>query len=122
MAIDVEQSVYEFMHASGQGKDESKYAVDLRIALIDEEYDELIEAINHGDRVHIAKELADLVYVVVGTAITLGIPFNEVFGALQISNMSKFDEDGKATFRKDGKVLKGPNYVGAEVAIREILG
>ncbi len=122
MAIDVEQSVKTFMKASGQGRDDTKYAVDLRIKLIDEEYDELIEAINYGDRVQIAKELADLVYVVVGTAITMGIPFNEVFGALQISNMSKFDSDGKATFRDDGKVLKGPNYLEAEPAIREILG
>lgn len=122
MAIDVEQSVRTFMDASNQGKDDSKYATDLRIRLIDEEFNELVEAIGWGDRVQIAKELADLVYVVVGTAITMGIPFNEVFGALQISNMSKFDENGKATYRDDGKVLKGPNYQEAEPAIREILG
>lgn len=120
--FDVEAAVRQFMVASGQGEDDSKYATDLRIKLIDEEFTELIEAIGWGDKVQIAKELADLVYVVVGTAITMGIPFNKVMGALQISNMSKFDEDGKATFISDGKVLKGPNYVGAELAIREILG
>jgi predicted HAD superfamily Cof-like phosphohydrolase len=119
MSIDVEQAVRAFMQVAGQGEDHGKYSVDLRIRLIDEEYDELIEAINNRDRVQIAKELADLVYVVVGTAITMGIPFNEVFGALQISNMSKFD--GEPEFREDGKVLKGKNFKPAETAIRDIL-
>ena len=27
------------------------------------------------------------------------------------SNMSKLDNEGKPMYRKDGKVLKGPNYV-----------
>lgn len=119
MSIDVEQAVRTFMQTAGQEEDHGKYAVDLRIKLIDEEYDELIEAINEKDHVQIAKELADLVYVVVGTAITMGIPFNEVFGALQVSNMSKFD--GEPEIRSDGKVLKGKNYRPAEDAIRDIL-
>lgn len=121
-SIDVEAAVRTFMDIAGQGRDESKRNIALRLALIDEEHDELVEAINWGDRVLIAKELADLVYVVVGTAIALGIPFNEVFAALQTSNMSKVGPDGKLVFREDGKVLKGPHYIEAEAAIREILG
>lgn len=122
MAIDVEQAVRTFMEAAGQGKSDDKAVVDLRLALIDEEYTELVEALSWGDPVHIAKELADLVYVVVGTAIALGIPFNEVFAALQTSNMSKVGPDGKVTKREDGKILKGDTYIAAENAIREILG
>lgn len=120
MAIDVEHAVRTFMNTAGQDEDHSKYAVDLRIKLLDEEYTELIEAINNRDRVQIAKELADIVYVAVGTAITMGIPFNEVFGALQLSNMSKFDGDPE--IRSDGKVLKGKNFRPAEEAIKQILG
>lgn len=120
MAIDVEAAVRTFMEAAGQVENRGKYAVDLRIKLIDEEYDELIEAINNRDRVQIAKELADLVYVVVGTAVAMGIPFNDVFGALQVSNMSKFD--GEPELRGDGKVLKGKNHQPAEAAIKQILG
>ena len=121
-SIDVEAAVRTFMAACGQGKDDGKHIFDLRIRLIDEEYDELVEALNWGDRVQIAKELADLAYVVVGTAVALGIPFNEVFSALQASNMSKVGSDGTIKFREDGKVLKGPEYIEAETAIREILG
>lgn len=122
MSIDVEEAVRTFMSAVGQGKDEGKHVFDLRLKLIDEEYDEFITALNYGDDVFIAKEAADLVYVVVGTLVARGIPFNEVFGALQVSNMSKIGPDGKIVLREDGKVLKGPNYIDAEESIREILG
>lgn len=121
-SIDIEASVKRFMDACGQGRDESRETRDLRIALIDEEFTELIEAIGHGDKVLVAKELADLVYVVVGTAVAFGIPFNEVFTALQFSNMSKIGPDGKATYRADGKVLKSEHYRPAEPIIADILG
>lgn len=121
MAIDVEEAVRTFMLAVGQGKDDGKFAFDLRLKLIDEEYDEFIQALNHGDNALTAKEACDLVYVVVGTCIALGIPFNEVFAALQVSNMSKISPDGHVKFREDGKVLKGPGYIDAEQTIREIL-
>ena len=57
----------------------------------------------------LAKELADLLYVVYGTAVSFGIPINEVFEEVHRSNMSKL-VDGKPSYREDGKVLKGPNY------------
>jgi phosphoribosyl-ATP pyrophosphohydrolase len=118
--IDVEAAVRTFMGAT-PAPDE-RYVKDLRLKLLDEEYDELVEAINWGDKVHIAKEAADLVYVAVGTCIAYGIPFNEVFAALQASNMSKIGPDGKASVREDGKILKGEHYIDAETAIKDILG
>lgn len=121
MAIDVEQAVRTFMTACNQGADDSKNTRDLRIALIDEEYFELIEAIGWGDKVHIAKEAADLVYVVVGALIAWGIPFNEVFAALQNSNMTKVGPDGKVVKNEAGKVLKGEHFKGAEDMIKEVL-
>lgn len=119
--IDIEAAVRTFMTAVGQGEDTGKFAFDLRLRLIEEEYDEFIQALKYGDNVFTAKEAADLVYVVVGTLIALGIPFNEVFAALQVSNMSKIGLDGKVSLREDGKVLKGPGYIDAEETIRRIL-
>lgn len=121
-AIDVEAAVKRFMEACGQGRDESEQNIALRFRLMDEEHDEVVEAINYGDRVQIAKELCDLVYVAVGTAVAFGIPFAECFSALQFSNMSKIREDGTADFREDGKVLKGVDFRPAEPMIRDILG
>lgn len=120
MAINVEESVRTFMAACGQGEDGAE-VFDLRLALLEEEYTEFLEALRWGDPVFIAKEGADLVYVVVGTLIAHGIPFNEVFAALQMSNMSKVGPDGQVTKREDGKILKGESFQPAEDAIKEIL-
>jgi predicted HAD superfamily Cof-like phosphohydrolase len=62
------------------------------------------------DKKKLTKELADLMYVVIGTAVTFGLPLEEVFTEVHKSNMSKLGDDGKPIYREDGKVLKGPNY------------
>ena len=43
-----------------------------------------------------------------------------VFEEIQRSNMSKLDVDGQPIYRKDGKVMKGPNYF--KPNIKKILG
>ena len=84
---------------------------DLRFRLIKEEFEEVeFELFGTDNKKKLAKELADLLYVVYGTAATYGIPIDEVFVRVHESNMSKLGEDGKPVFRNDGKVLKGPNY------------
>lgn len=108
--------------ARGDEERSESEILSLRIALMDEEFDELIQALHWGDRVLIAKELADLVYVVVGTAVDLGIPFDRVFDIVHASNMSKFNEDGEPYEVADnGKIRKGPNYVDPHTEIAKIL-
>jgi len=58
----------------------------------------------------VLKELCDLVYVCVGFCITYGWDFDVAFNRVHTSNMSKLNEEGKATYRKDGKVLKSDKY------------
>ena len=88
----------------------------LRKRLIEEEYAEFLEAVEEGDLVNAFKELADLIYVVEGTIVEMGGDGDAVFNEVHRSNMSKLDENGKAIFREDGKVLKGPSYFEADVA------
>lgn len=88
----------------------------LRMRLIDEEYKEVIEAIELRDPYKIAKELADLLYVVYGTAVSFGIDLDEVFDIVHRSNMTKLGEDGKPIYRDDGKILKSENYVPADLS------
>lgn len=88
---------------------------DLRRKLITEEFeelhDELVDWMNgEGSISKIAKEAADLLYVVYGLAVTFRFDLVEAFRRVHESNMSKLGEDGKPIFRADGKVLKGPNY------------
>lgn len=62
------------------------------------------------DKKKLTKELCDLLYVIYGTGITLGIDLNRAFDQVHRSNMSKLGDDGKPIVREDGKILKGPNY------------
>lgn len=92
-----------------------KALVSTRMTLVNEEFrevmDELLDILNDkGDFMRLAKELADLLYVIYGTADSLSIPLEKVFEAVHESNMSKLGDDGKPLFRHDGKILKGPNY------------
>ncbi len=82
----------------------------LRFALLEEEWQEYVEAEKENDIVGIADALADMIYIINGTAVSYGIPLDEVFSEVHNSNMSKLGEDGKPILREDGKVLKGPNY------------
>ena len=82
----------------------------LRFDLLEEEWQEYVEAEKENDLVGIADALADMIYIINGTAVSYGIPLNEIFSEVHSSNMSKLGEDGKPIYREDGKVLKGPNY------------
>lgn len=85
---------------------------ELRYNLMDEENKEYIEACRDADLVGIADALGDQLYILCGTILKHGMQhkIEEVFAEIQRSNMSKLGEDGKAVFREDGKILKGPGY------------
>lgn len=78
----------------------------LRKRLIQEEFEELQEAMQEKDLPSIAKELADLLYVVYGTAVSLGIDMEPVFREVHRSNMSKVGGHK----REDGKWVKPSTY------------
>lgn len=63
----------------------------------------------------LAKELADVLYIVYGTADLLEIPIEAVFGEVHRSNMSKVGPDGQVIRREDGKILKPDTYREADV-------
>lgn len=83
---------------------------DLRAGLIEEEFDELLDAMGAQDIVEMADALGDLLYVTYGAALAFGIDLDAVVDEIHRSNMSKLDADGKPIHREDGKVLKGPRY------------
>ena len=84
--------------------------------LITEEFKEFLEAeariylSSNKNKEDCLKELADLVYVCYQYAVNMGWDLDEAMFRVHQSNMSKLDDEGKPIYRKDGKVLKGPNY------------
>ena len=84
---------------------------ELRVTLIQEEFDELKEALAAEDLPSIAKEMADLLYVVYGTAVSYGIDMDQVFREVHRSNMSKLG----GYKREDGKWVKPATYSPARI-------
>ena len=82
---------------------------DLRVArlnLIVEEAAELAEAMHNRDAVAMADAVADLAYVVVGTAVAYGLPLERLFEEVHASNMTK-DVSGTHKPRK-GEAYREP--------------
>ena len=107
--------VKAFMNTYGQDvKEKAEFPenkiVQLRIDLIQEELNELKEAIKNNDIVEVADALTDILYVTYGAGHSFGVNLDECFDEVQRSNMSKLGEDGKPIYNDSGKVMKGPNY------------
>lgn len=78
----------------------------LRMSLLVEEFNEYLDGELLNDKVTIADALADMIYIICGTALEYGIPLAVVFDEVQRSNMTKNPSEN----REDGKILKGPGY------------
>lgn len=123
----------------------SKDRCDLRVTLLQEELDELKEAIKNNDLVEIADACGDIMVILSGTILEFGLKdvFNDVFENIHNSNMSKAcnseqeaietvkfynDKDGTIAHyvndgdkwlvyrTEDNKVLKNINYIAADLA------
>ena len=104
-----------FMKVFGQEvKQNASFSTDkineLRLSLIKEEIQELVDAMNNKDLVEVADALTDILYVTYGTGHAFGINLDKCFEEVQNSNMSKLDKNGQPIYNDDGKVMKGPNY------------
>ncbi len=83
---------------------------DLRYSLIQEELDELKQAIENKDLLEVADALTDILYVTYGAGHAFGIDLDKCFEEVQNSNMSKLGSNGKPIYNDAGKVMKGPNF------------
>ena len=104
-----------FMKTFGQEvKSKSELASEkintLRISLIEEELDELKQAMKENNIKEVADALTDILYVTYGAGHAFGVNLDKCFEEVQNSNMSKLGEDGKPIYNENGKVMKGPKY------------
>lgn len=106
--------VADFMRSGEQPVNETPVWPDqdtrlLRFKLIDEELNELSDAMMNEDIVEVADALTDLLYVIYGAGHAYGIDLDRCFAEVHRSNMSKF-VDGKFIKDANGKVLKPKTY------------
>lgn len=90
--------------------------IELRQSLVEEEFDELMDAINQRDMIETADAIADCIVVLIGTALEFGIPLPEVWDEVHRSNMAKVDPlTGDVRYRDDGKVLKPAGWTPPDI-------
>ena len=90
----------------------------LRVKLLKEEVWEYMDGESFNDLVEVADALADIIYIACGTAVSYGIPLDDVFDEVHRSNMAKL-VDGKVIRREDGKIQKPEGWTAPD--IRSIL-
>lgn len=100
--------VQVFMNAAGQTTttDNEEQSILYR-RLINEEYNEFIDAVQKGDDVETADACFDTIWVIVGYMLSRGWNCDGIWDEGSLSNLKKIDrESGKVLKREDGKVLK----------------
>jgi len=85
---------------------DSKETQQLRINLIEEEFEELKEAYKNQDLLEVADALGDLLYVVFGAAVSHGLDLDAIFREIHRSNMTKVGGHKGP----DGKWIKPDSY------------
>jgi predicted HAD superfamily Cof-like phosphohydrolase len=90
----------------------TKEILDLRVDLLQEEFEEIILAVQERNLVKLADGLADLEYVLNGFAIACGFYMPLINGMVQEANMKKY---GGPT-RADGKILKPEGWTSPDIA------
>ena len=88
-------------------------ALTVRLGLALEELAEWVEANQAGDIVAAADALADRLYVLLGDAVSVGVPIEPVFLAVHESNMSKA---ANRSDKNSGKGVKTHEYRAPELS------
>jgi|TARA_B110000503_G_scaffold62961_1_gene99567 predicted HAD superfamily Cof-like phosphohydrolase len=108
----------KFMTACGQSVSEinnAQYA--MYLDLIDEEREELKEAIVASDRVEQLDALIDILVVTVGAIHSGGFDAEAAWNEVMKTNFAKVDpETGLVRKREDGKVLKPEGWTAPELS------
>jgi predicted HAD superfamily Cof-like phosphohydrolase len=115
--MNIQKDVEVFMEAADQQVldtpsktfDPKEPQIELYMRLVQEEFDETLDAFTKGDTIELADGMVDMVWVIMGLASSVGVNFEDVWYEVKASNMSKV-VDGKLIKREDGKVMKPDTY------------
>lgn len=112
-----QRAVEGFMSAGGQVTNVVPQVPPMEIAkrrltMLDEEVNEWAMAVENGDLVEIAVEIADIIYVALGAAVEAGIDIEPVLEEVIGSNASKIDWQSAKPWavHPNGKVAKDEHY------------
>ena len=97
----------KFMKACDQSTDNwNVEQFNLYVSLIEEEANELADAIRAHDQLETLDALIDILVVTIGAIHSMGSDAEGAWKEVMSTNFAKIGEDGKVRKREDGKVLK----------------
>jgi predicted HAD superfamily Cof-like phosphohydrolase len=108
----------KFMKACGQtvGGEFDKDQFNLYVSLIEEECNELADAIRAHDQLETLDALVDILVVTIGAIHSMGADGEGAWKEVMSTNFAKIDrETGKVRKREDGKVLKPVGWKAPEL-------
>lgn len=116
-AVCMQKQVREFMQAFGQAVRQKPERISgdelqLRINLIAEEFDELMDGLESQNLAATADAMADLIYVVIGAANSMGIELAPVWQLVHEANMEKVKG---GVWGKNGKVKRPLNWTHPDI-------
>ena len=93
--------------------------ISLRKSLLQEEVDELSDAVVKNDQVEILDAVIDIIYIALGTAHECGVldKVSKAWDLVHRNNMTKLGADGKVVKNENGKVIKPSNYLPVDLKI-----
>ena len=101
----------------------SNEILEFRVKFLKEELDEFNEAINNENIVKAFDALIDIVYVALGTAAFMNLPFQQGWDIVHNANMTKI-RARKASDSKRGTtydIVKPPNWVAPDMMLHSLL-
>jgi predicted HAD superfamily Cof-like phosphohydrolase len=108
----------KFMKACDQSVDNfNDDQFNLYVSLIEEESNELADAIKAHDKVETVDALVDILVVTIGALHSMGADAEGAWKEVMKTNFAKIDkETGKVRKREDGKVLKPVGWTSPKLA------
>lgn len=82
-----------------------------RVDFLQEEMHEFGEAVIDGNLADIADALIDIVYVAKGTAIMMGLPWEDLWQDVQRANMAKVQDHSKCDDPHKAGMIKPENWI-----------
>lgn len=110
----IDTTVLDMFHEDTQQLNDPIAMQRLYMTLVNEEFNELVEAHTLGDSLDCLKEALDVIVVAYGyakaSAESIGMPVKPFWDELDRELLSKYKEDGTFLRREDGKILKPDTF------------
>jgi predicted HAD superfamily Cof-like phosphohydrolase len=115
-ALSWQAMVHQFQDKMGLtiGDEPAIRDAELRKRLVLEEAQEFVDAVDAGDLVEAVDALADIIYVVLGSAVTFGVDMAPIMAIVHAANMTK----DPALRDDNGKIAKPKGFIPPDASIR----